>query len=118
MFGIGGMRRRDFITLLGGAWPFTAKAQVERVRRIGFLEGAAENQDTQAGIAAFRDELAKRGWVKGRNLRIDVRFGSGDPAHIWALAAELVGLSPEVMITDSGIATSVAQEQTRTIPIV
>jgi putative ABC transport system substrate-binding protein len=116
------MRRRDFINLMGGAaaWPLAAQAQrTESLRRIGMLSGLAENdQNIQAEISGLRAELARLGWIEGRNLRIDVRFGSNDPDRIRAHAAELVNLAPEAIVTDSGETTRALQQQTRSIPIV
>jgi putative ABC transport system substrate-binding protein len=116
------MRRRAFITLLGGtaAWPLAARAQrTESMRRIGMLSGLAENdRTTQAEIPALQEGLARLGWIEGRNLRIDVRFGSSDPDRIRASAAELVSLAPEAIVTDSGETTRALQQQTRSVPIV
>jgi putative ABC transport system substrate-binding protein len=116
------MRRREFITLLGGvaaAWPLAARAQQEeRVRRVGVLLGGENDQADQAIIAAFRDGLAKLGWAEQRNLRIDLRFGGGDATRFRAYAAELVSLAPEVIVTSGGAATRAVQRQTQTIPIV
>jgi putative tryptophan/tyrosine transport system substrate-binding protein len=102
------------------AWPVVATAQQgERVRRIGVLAVNAENdRATQASIAAFRDRLANLGWVEGRNIRIDLRFGSISLDRNIALAAELVGFAPDVMVTESAAATRAAQQQTQAIPIV
>jgi len=117
------MRRRDFIRSLGGAaaaWPIAAHAQQgERVRSIGLLGGQPDDDpETRAYLAALREGLAKLGWIEGRNLRIDLRFTSGDPNRMRAYAAELVSLAPEVIVTTSAPATRAAQEQTQTIPIV
>jgi putative ABC transport system substrate-binding protein len=116
------MRRRQFITLLGGAaasWPIAAGAQQEeRVRRIGVLLGGENDQVNQTLIAALRDGLAKLGWAEQRNLRIDLRFGGGDANRFRAYAAELVSLAPEVIVTSGGAATRALQQQTQTIPIV
>jgi putative ABC transport system substrate-binding protein len=116
------MRRRDFITLLGGAaagWPLAARAQQEeRVRRIAVLFGGENDQTSQAGIAALRDGLARLGWAEGRNLRIELRYGGGDTDRFRAYAAELAGLAPEVIVTSSGAAARAMQQQTQTIPIV
>jgi putative ABC transport system substrate-binding protein len=95
------MRRREFITLLGGAaaaWPLAASAQQsERVRRIGVLMGGAEsNPVNQARLAAFLDGLQQLGWTEGRNVRIDTRWPAGD-ADRRTYAAELVGLAPKAM---------------------
>jgi putative ABC transport system substrate-binding protein len=117
------MRRRDFITLLGtaaAAWPLAARAQqAEHLRRVAVLFGLVA---TEAGLrpflGAFRQELAKLGWVEGRNLRIDPRFPGGDIDRIRSDAAELVSLDPDVIVTSSVVATNSVQQQTRTIPIV
>jgi putative tryptophan/tyrosine transport system substrate-binding protein len=115
------MKRREFIAGFGGAvaWPLVARAQAERVRRIGLLAARAENDSTQqALIAAFRDGLAKLGWVEGRNQRIELRLGGSDADRIRAYAAELVSLAPEVIFTIGGAPTRALQQQTQTIPIV
>jgi putative ABC transport system substrate-binding protein len=119
------MRRRDFITLLGGAaaaWPVMARAQQgARVRRIGILSGSTNPEDdpaTRANFAALREGLANLGWIEGRNLRIDLRFTGSHPDRMRVSALELVSLAPEVIITTSAPATRAAQEQTQTIPIV
>jgi putative ABC transport system substrate-binding protein len=80
------MKRRDFITLLGGAaaaWPLAARAQQnDRVRRVAALFGAATDSPiTQSFIAEFRERLAMLGWVEGGNLRVDYRFAGGSPTH-------------------------------------
>jgi putative ABC transport system substrate-binding protein len=117
------MRRRDVITLLGGAaaaWPRTVGAQqAGGMRRVGWLIGGAENDRWwQASVAALREVLAKLGWIEGRNLRIDLRFAADDPDRIRAFAAELVSLAPDVIVTSSGAAVSAVHQQTHTIPIV
>jgi putative ABC transport system substrate-binding protein len=117
------IRRRDAITLLGGAaaaWPLAARAQQgERVRRIGVLSGSTEDDSTtRANLAALREGLVKLGWIEGRNLRIDLRFTSSDPARMRACAVELVSLAPDVIVTTSRPATTAVQEQTKTVPIV
>jgi putative ABC transport system substrate-binding protein len=115
--------RRQFITLIGGAaagWPLAARAQrPESMRRIGMLSGFAESApENQIQIAVVRQGLASLGWVEDRNLRIELRFGADDPNRIRAYAAELVGLAPELIVTDSGETTRAVQQQTRSIPIV
>jgi putative ABC transport system substrate-binding protein len=116
------MQRREFIGGLGAAaaWPRVAGAQQGGgMRRIGWLIGGAENDlGSRASRAALQEALAKLGWIEGRNLRIDLRFGAGDPAQIRAYAAELVGLAPDVMVTGTGAATEAVRQQTQTIPIV
>jgi putative ABC transport system substrate-binding protein len=123
------MRRREFITLLGGAaaapsmlLPRAARAQQDgRVRRIAVLDGAPSTERGpvgQADLAAFREALAKLGWIEGRNLRIDLRAGVFDLNGFRAAAAELVGLAPDVIVTRSAPATRAMQQQTKSIPII
>jgi putative tryptophan/tyrosine transport system substrate-binding protein len=116
------MKRREFIVGLGGAvaWPLAARAQQgERMRRIGWLMDLDESDpDTQTIEIAFREALFKLGWIEGRNLRIDVRFGERDAKRIHDLAGELVSLAPEVIITGGGVAIGELQQRTQTIPIV
>jgi ABC-type uncharacterized transport system substrate-binding protein len=114
------IRRRDFITLLGGAaaaWPLTAWAQTNQMRRVSILVGFSEG-DRIDSILAFREALAKYGWVEYRNLRIDLRYTGNDLDRIRAAAAELVSLSPDVIMTAGGAAMRQVQRQTQTIPIV
>ena len=115
------MKRRTFIAGLGSAaaWPRAALAQQgERVRRIGWLIGGAENDSELTNYrGAFREELANLGWREGRDLRIELRFGSGDPALIRGYAAELVDLAPDIIVTSTGATTDAVRQQTQTIPI-
>ena len=111
------MNRRETITLLGSAaaWPLAAGAQQgDRVRRIGVLVGLDE---AKAYVSAFTQALAGLGWTEGRNVRIDLR-GGGDINRMRALAQELVGLQPDIIVTPGGLPTIAAQRETRTIPIV
>jgi putative ABC transport system substrate-binding protein len=116
------MRRRNFITLLGGAaaWPLAATAQQgDRVRRIGVLTPWDENDPEQKRrLSAFTHALADLGWTDGRNVRMDFRWAGGDINRIRALAQELVGLQPDIILTNSTPATVALQRETRTIPIV
>src|ERR1700751_3344258 len=101
------MRRREFITLLGGmvaAWPLAARAQQgERMRRIGVLMSAAEgDQRGLEYITAFAQGLAELGWTVGRNVRIEYRWGAGDLDRFRRYAAELVALSPDVVLATAG----------------
>jgi ABC-type uncharacterized transport system substrate-binding protein len=117
------VQRREFITLLSGAsaaWPPAARAQQDtRVRRIGMLVSGAENDPQyQARVVAFREGLAKLGWIEGRNLRIELRFGAADVDHIRAYAAELTRLASEVVVTTRTPATKAVREQGPSIPIV
>jgi putative tryptophan/tyrosine transport system substrate-binding protein len=116
------MRRRDFIAGLGGAaaWPVVARAQQsERVRRIGVLAPYDESDpEGKLRYSAFTQTLANLGWADGRNLRMDLRWGGGDPNRIQVLAQELVGLQPDIILTNTTPATIAFQRETRTIPIV
>src|SRR6266487_590682 len=117
------MRRREFITLLGGvaaAWPLAVRAQQgERVRRVGVLMGYAENDsEAQAWVAAFREALQKLGWTEGRNKRIDTRWGRVDTEVIQRFAQELVALQPDLILSQITPTTEALLQQTRTIPIV
>src|SRR6516225_3232469 len=115
------MKRRQFITLLGGAaaWPLAARAQqAERVRRIGVLTAFAEDDpEIRARLAAFRQGLEKRGWSEARNVRIDYRFAPAG-AQMQVLAKELVALQPDVILANSTPVTAALQRESRTIPIV
>jgi putative ABC transport system substrate-binding protein len=114
--------RRDFITLLGGAaaWPLTVRAQQgDRVRRISVLLWGDENDPlSKTPVSAFIQALADWGWTDGRNLRMDLRWYGDDINRMQALAQELVGLEPDIILAGSTPATAVVQRKTRTIPIV
>jgi putative ABC transport system substrate-binding protein len=116
------MRRRQFITLLGGAvaWPVAARAQQgERMRLIGVLVGGDESDPTrQMWIAEFRAALQKLGWVDGRNIRIDVRWAAADRNRAKAFAADLVALKPDVIFVDNTFIALAMQRTTRSVPIV
>jgi putative ABC transport system substrate-binding protein len=119
------MQRRDFIAGLGSAAVATAALcaaraqQPERMRRIGVLAtGTEQDQTIQPLIVAFREGMAKLGWVEGRNLRLDGRFEGTDFNRFRAYAAELVSLDPDVIVTGGPQATTAMQQQTQTIPIV
>jgi putative ABC transport system substrate-binding protein len=103
------LRRREFIAGLGGAaaWPLAARAQRgDRVRRIGMLMGGSENDPVaKTFVSAFTQALADSGWTDGRNVRMDLRWASGDNIPIRALAQELVGLQPDVILTGTTPAT-------------
>ena len=117
------MKRREFITLLGGAaaWALPARAQQppERMRRIGvFIDLAEGDPEGQARVAALKRGLHDLGWIEGRNLRIESRWAAGEAARMRPLAEELVSLAPEVIVS-SGVPTLAAlQQATRTIPLV
>ena len=117
------MRRRQFITILGGAavvWPLVVRAQQpERMRRIGvLLPATADDSEYQARVGALLQELALLGWAIGRNLRIDTRWAEGDTDRFRGYAAELVGLAPDVILASSSVAVVALQQATRSEPIV
>ena len=116
------IRRRDFIAGLGGAaaWPLAARAQQgDRVRRMGVLMVGDENDPVRkTNVSAFTQALAGLGWTDGRNVRMDLRWAGGDINRIRALAQELVGLQPDIILTSGTPATIALQRETRTIPIV
>lgn len=117
------MRRRDFISLAGGAaviWPLVAHGQQpERMRRIGVLSSLAEtDSEAQAWDAAFRTRLIELQWIDGRNVHIEYRWGAGSVDRMQLFAKELVRLNPDVLVTISTPATAALQAETRTIPIV
>src|SRR5262245_26828773 len=116
------MRRREFIAALGGAvaWPIAARAQQgDRVQRIGVLMSGDENDPVwKLRLAAFTQALADLGWTDGRNVRMDLRWAGTDNNRIRALAQELVGLQPDIFLTNSTPTTTALQRETRTIPIV
>jgi putative ABC transport system substrate-binding protein len=117
------MKRREFITLLGGAaaaWPLAARAQQgERVRRVGALMStAADDPEGQARIAVFQQGLQEFGWSIGRNVRVDSRWPAGDPELFRRYAAELATLSPDVILATGSAATGPLLQATRTVPIV
>src|SRR6516165_3906943 len=98
-------KRREFITLLGGAaaWPVAARAQQqgERMRRLGLLMGVADDREGQARVTALKQGLQELGWTDGRNMQIETRFGGADVGRIRAHAAELVALAPDVIVANS-----------------
>src|SRR5262245_5028480 len=115
--------RREFITLLGGAaaaWPIAARAQSgERMRRVGVLMYTTPDEpNSQARIAALAQGLEAAGWAVGRNVRIDVRWSSGDLARLRKDAAELVALGSDVLVAGVGPTPQALQQATRTVPIV
>jgi len=117
------VRRREFITLLGGAaavWPLVARAQqAERVRRIGLLLATtADDADFQAWVGAFLQALALLGWTIGRNVRIDTRWATANAGEIRRHAAELVALAPDVILAHGSSTVGALTQATRTVPIV
>jgi ABC-type uncharacterized transport system substrate-binding protein len=115
------VKRRAFIAGLGSvvAWPMAARGQQpERMRRIGVLMWLDENDPgAKSDLSAFTQALAGMGWTEGRNVRMDLRWHGDDPNRIRALAHELVGLQPDIILA-SGSAITAVQRETRTIPIV
>ena len=117
------MRRREFITLLGGAaaaWPLAASAQQPaRMRRIGaLLAQSADDSDALARVSAFAQGLQERGWSVGSNIQIDYRWGAGDLERFRRYAAELVALAPDVVLASAGSIVGALQQASRTVPIV
>jgi len=122
------MRRREFLTLLGGAaaapsmWPLAARAQQrERIRRIGMLvPGAAEDPTNQVRVATFMQGLQEAGWVLGRNVQVDARFGgeAGGDERLRAMAAELIALSPDLIIAVTGAAVRTLKTTNAAMPVV
>jgi putative ABC transport system substrate-binding protein len=117
------MKRREFITLVGGAaagWPLAAAAQQSgRMRRIGVLLGGTE-RDSQfvGGLAAFKTALEALGWMEGRNVQIDYRFAAADVDRMQTLAKELVALQPDLIVGQTTPVVAALQRETKTIPIV
>ena len=117
------MKRREFVTLIGGAaaaWPLAARAQQnERMQRIGFLSGCRNaDPEIQSWARGFVQRLEELGWVNGRNLRIDTRFGDTDATRLSRLATELVELGPHVILASGGHPPAIAVRQhTLSIPI-
>ena len=109
------MKRREFITLLGGAaavWPLAARAQQsERMRKVGLLMGIESDPDARARVKALRQRLGELGWSEDRNIRTDVVWGAGDADHVRADAAELIRESPDVIVTNGPV---IARHEGRT----
>ena len=117
------MKRREFITALGGAvvaWPLAARAQqAERMRRIGMLlPGASDDAEYQTRVGAFLQALQQLGWTIGRNVRIDTRWATANAAEIRRHAAELVALAPDVILASGTLTVGALLQATRTVPIV
>jgi len=114
--------RRKFLATLGGAaaaWPLAARAQPDRVRRIGVLMStAADDPESQARLAAFAQGLQQSGWTVGENVRVDYRWRGGNADNMRKYAAELVALAPNVLLAHSSAAVAPLLQATRTIPIV
>jgi putative tryptophan/tyrosine transport system substrate-binding protein len=116
------MRRREFMTVLGGAaigWPLAARAQGERMRRIGVLMGIAESDPArQSFVTAFTEALQELGWSSGRNIHIEYRWGAGDAERIRDFARELVEMQLDLIVGHTTPVVAALKAQTRTIPIV
>src|SRR5262249_499847 len=116
------LKRREFITLVGGAtaWPLAAHAQqVDGVRHLGVLSNSGESDpEAQSMVAALHLALRQLGWINGRNLRIDHRWASGNSDRIAAFAKELVGLQPDVIMAHFTPSVIAVRKETTTIPIV
>jgi putative ABC transport system substrate-binding protein len=117
------MRRRDFVTLLGGvaaAWPLTARAQQpEQMRRIGVLMSvAADDPEGKARFKAFQQGLQQLGWIDGRNVRNQTRWSGGKADDARRYAAELIALAPDVILASGGAIVGPLLQATRTVPIV
>jgi len=115
------VKRREFIGLIGGgaAWPLAARAQGERVRRIGFLTTLSESDpETKGWLAAFQAELQKLGWAQGRNISIEYRWASSDEQRLRSNAAELVKMAPDVIFAAATPALAALHRENRSLPIV
>src|SRR5690349_13829119 len=116
------MKRRDFIASLGWvlALPLAVQAQHGvKVRRVAMLiSGAQDDVVTRQNVAAFKRELQKLGWADGENVQFETRFASEDSARIRTYTAELIGQTPDLILTSSNLITSIVAQQTRTVPIV
>src|ERR1700730_12305535 len=116
------MRRREFITLLGGAaaWPLAVRAQQrERMRRVVVLMAfTSDDPEGQARVLAFAQALQQLGWMIGQNLRIDTRWGAGDVVQNRRYAAELLALEPDVILANGGPELRPLQQATHKVPIV
>ena len=115
------MKRREFMTLVGGAavsWPFAARAQQERMRRVSVLVGIADDAEGQARVAAFQKALRALGWTEGQNVQFDVRFSAGDQQLLQSYAKDIVSAAPDAILVATNPALVALQKQTRTIPIV
>ena len=117
------MRRRDFITFVGGAaaaWPLAARAQQpERVRRIGaMINRAAGDPEATDAIAALSQGIGELGWSIGGNVRIEYRFGAGDADVSRKIAAELIALAPDIILASGTVAVAALQQLSPSIPVV
>ena len=116
------MRRRDFFVVLGGAaavWSLSARAQQPAtIRHVGVLMGGADDPGWASRLAVFRQALEQLGWIEGRNVRFDIRWGAGDAERVTAHARELLRLQPDVILAGPNNALLPLQKETSSIPIV
>jgi putative ABC transport system substrate-binding protein len=115
------MRRRDFMTGIAGsaaAWPLTARAQPERIRRVGVLMNTADDLEGHSRVAAFVQGLQELGWSDARNVRFDIRWALGEPDGLHKSAAELVASAPDALLANTTPAVTTLQQATTTVPIV
>jgi len=115
------MERREFIGLVCAvtAWPLAARGQQgERMRRIGVLIGATDDPENRARLAAFQQALQEMGWIDGRNVRLEIRWGTANSDYLRKLAAELVALAPDVILAGGNAPVERLMQATRTVPIV
>ena len=116
------MRRREFITLLGGAaatWPLAGRAQqFEPLRRIGVLMTTADDREGRRRLSAFREGLEKRGWAEGKNISIDVNWSVSDPERTRSLVNELIGRAPDLILASGTPATSALHRARAAIPVI
>src|SRR5262249_34078146 len=117
------LKRRDFMALLGGAAAarpgIVSAQQRERIRKIGVLMGtAAETTDGQVGLAVFMQLLHQLGWTEDRNVKLEIRWGGGDPARVRRYAEELVALPAEVIMTNGALPLEALLRATRSVPII
>jgi putative ABC transport system substrate-binding protein len=115
------VKRREFITLLGGAaaWPIAARAQQrERMRRVGVLMGVTDDAETRGWLVTFHKRLEQLGWQTGRSLQIDELWTAGDPERNRRFAAELMAMHPDAVFAFSSVAVEALQRESRSVPIV
>jgi putative ABC transport system substrate-binding protein len=111
------LRRREFITLLGGAtiaWPLATRAQ-QGIRRVGMISGIADEAVTRARLAAFLPALQRLGWTEGRNVQFEYRWGNGDTETLRKDATELAALAPDVIVATGGATTTYMLQATHTV---
>ena len=115
------MRRREFLAALGGAaaWPVVVRAQqLDHVRRVGVVMAYTEKDPNgQLQVTGFRQQLQKLGWTEGRNIQIDFRYAADNPTRIRELAIELLGMKPDLMVSNSNAVTTILQSEVRSIPL-